>query len=258
MLPVPPVPHPSTESAAPSSDLPEDVQVYISSLENSLAETDGTDYGGGAWTDLYGIKTIKNEDGTESRYPVKVNFTSHARTPYGALKNLLIAIAQVESEYHLKPYNTLNPISPTGHAPAQNAPAQNAAPRAPVVSAATGAVLVPSMPPATVSAPVAPSGAAVDTSRGFHECDYFEVVLLPSQKIDIKFWIIGRQFAELTTQKTPEQAAAIFAAGTGQGWTREHFATSFRYDIKTRVHWKQGKANPKGGFYKDFEAVALR
>lgn len=85
-----------------TQDVQQDVQEYIDSLEQALASTDGVDYGGGAWTDLYGIK--KDESGAVHQF--RINITSHARTPRGALDNLMDGIGYAQETYRLNPWPT--------------------------------------------------------------------------------------------------------------------------------------------------------
>ena len=108
------LPH-EVENAATS-----ELQDYIAGLEadrpkmqESLTSTEGADYGGGCWLDLYGLK-----DG----HVVPINMTSHARTPVAALNNLMEGVKHAHEMFKLNPYSPNDKAAPVqASQPAQSA-----------------------------------------------------------------------------------------------------------------------------------------
>lgn len=214
--------------AAPA--ITDDQDIYINTLEELISSTENCDYGGGAWLDLYGMV-----DG----HPVKINLTSHARTPGGALQNLMKTVTEAIHEYKLKPYNPTSAI--LASAPA---PSRAAAPPAPVAPPVSMARAAPPAPGVNASA-----GGVIVTER-------VEVVPRADGKTEVKFWAANRKFADLIVVRLPTDLAEQFSAATGEGWTIAHFQHASSYAIALRVTWVPStRLNNSGQPYKNVEKI---
>lgn len=214
----------------------DDQDIYISTLEELISSTENCDYGGGAWLDLYGMV-----DG----HPVKINLTSHARTPESALRNLMKTVTEAIHEYKLKPYN------PTSATPA-SAPASSraAAPTAPTTSSA------PVVPPVSVAGAAPPAPGVNASAGGVIVTERVEVVPRADGKTEVKFWAANRKFADLIVVRLPTALAEQFSAATGASWTAAHFEHANSYAIALRVTWVPStRLNNSGQPYKNVEKI---
>lgn len=262
-----PAPSPDDESIQGTMQDDTDLQAYASALESALKSTDGVDYGGGAWLDLYGKVTDK--DGVQ--HVIRVNLTSHARTTTGAVDNLMEGVAHASKEYHLYPWDPREKAAPAqqqqAQRPAQGAPAQGApaAAKPPAVppQGAPAQQRAPAAPPPAAGggAPAAAGSGNAPGDTGVFNVDYFVVKARDNdaERVDIAFWGTGRKYAEVTIVKKPAEAAALLSQGTGQAWTAEYFTPGARYTVALAVHWRNSeKLNKNQVPYKDVTAINLR
>jgi hypothetical protein len=225
----------------------DEIAAYTASLEEMISSTDGTDWGGHAGLDLYG---------TIDGHSVRIMFNSHARTPEGALRNLLKGVSVAVNEFHMKPYNpkeTAGPAQnakPAGGAPAPagtvNPPARTAGnPPAPAGNGA-GAP-----PPPGGNAPAAPA-----TTGGAIAIQQVKVLPQPDGKSKVEFWNPGRKYAELNIVMMPDKVAKMFSDGTGAAWTLDHFNKAGLYNVNLSVTWVPSKnVDSKGVPYKNVAKI---
>lgn len=218
---------------------------YLASLEELLHSTDGVDYGGGAFIDMYGTK----KDANGAAHKVKIGLISHAKTPEGALRNLMSAVKVAIEEYKMQPYDfTL-----------QNSPAVNAPSTPAIAKQPAAGTMTPTAPGAPVpAAPKTPASSAGETVLRGGTFDIVKIEVLPKTdgKVEVKFWASGRKFADLTAVKTPEAMAKMFAEGTGAGWLPEHFSKVGAYETALKVYWVPSeKTNSNGVPYKNLSKI---
>ena len=115
------------------------------------------------------------------------------------------------------------------------------------IVAPPGVQLVVTPPPV---APAVQAAAGVQTLTAAS----MKVTPLPEGKVKIEFWNPGREWAEITATKTPEQAAAML----GSGWTVAHFKTAQVYALPVTIEWRNSeRLNRAGKPFKDILKVTV-
>jgi hypothetical protein len=236
---------------------------FVAELLAKLNSTENLgEAGGGAWTDLGGIKTDK--DG--QKHVVRINLTSRARTPAAALRNLIEAIQMAEVEFALHPYPAQINATPTqAAAPANNVPAvppslpPRAATTPPVVPPPAGAIpAAPSntrpaatVPPATTAPAVPPASTGeVQTFR----ITKMEVTPLAGGKATLKFYQDGDRYPRITNSRPVDQICKMLES-TG-GWQPAHFQVAQEYAVQFTLAWKNStKMSQAGTPYKDIISI---
>lgn len=237
----------------------------ITQLLEKLNSTENLgEAGGGAWTDLGGIKTDK--DGV--KHVVRINLTSRARTPAAALRNLIEAIQMAEVEFALHPYPAQ--IVSTPGAPA-NTQAQAATPAIPPSLPPRAATTPPVVPPPAGTIPAAPSNtrpaatvppattAPVVPPAPTGEVQTFritkmEVTPLAGGKATLKFYQDGDRYPRITNSRPVDQICKMLES-TG-GWQPAHFQVAQEYAVQFTLAWKNStKMSQAGTPYKDIISI---
>lgn len=201
--------------------------VYEAEPENlpSLPEA-----GGIAWVDLYGTKT----DAAGQIHEVKINLTARGFTAIDALKDLLIAIKQTESELNLVPYRK-NGQAPTAQ-PVQSQPAQ------------------PQPQPAPAPARSEPVYENVETSVGTIAAVTMTVTPRADGKTKLDFFAEGHKYPDISCVLTPEQLVEMLK--NAAPWTVEHFKAAANYQVNYKINWRNStRTNQYGKPYKNIVSV---